>query len=432
MEFDPEKTLERCREEGADQAELYIKNEKSLNIEIEKKEIKYVKSDELWGVGIRVIVDGKPGFSSTTNPSEINRKITDAVKHAGKNQKTLKTLGKPGRTPEVKGIYSKEVAEQEYKDILPGVKQMIESANQGRSRSTSGNASAATAQTKIINTNGVNVNSETTMMQASISTIAGEGENTSTSYEFQYSRQNDIDYSWIGSQASKMAVKSLSGQKTTSGEKEVVLRPIALTSLLSSTLIPSLNAREIQKGRSKAKQLMNTQIAPEQLNITDDGTLEGGLNSRETDDEGTPSQKNGLIENGVLKKAMHNLKTSQKKGVESTGNGVRPSYGALPEISPRNLVIEPQTQTENLHTEDTIVVRSVLGAHTANQASGDFSVGTNEAFVVKDGDLQPVKGIMVSGNIFELLQDIIEIGDDVRKIGNTVTPSVKTKLRIST
>ncbi|OUJ19245.1 Inactivated Zn-dependent protease component of TldD/TldE system [Methanonatronarchaeum thermophilum] len=427
-----EKILETCLERGASQAEVYVKDEESLNIEIEKQEIKYVKSDDHWGLGIRVLKDKSPGFSSTTDPDKISERIDDALKHAGVSKKTLGSLATSGKTPKVNGVYDSEVANATYDDLLPKTKLLIESANKGQARSTSGSVKTSKAKTQIKNTYGVDVETTTTLMQASISTIAGAGENASTSYEFQYSRKNDLDYQWIGSQAAEIAVKSMSGETTSPGKRELVLEPIALTSLLNSTLVPSLNALEIQRGRSKAQQYMNKEIAPDILEITDDGTLDGGLNSRPTDDEGTPSKKHKIIENGVLKGAFYNLKAGYKEGCNSTSNGVRPSYGSLPQISPRNLVINPKTDKQNLLTNGTIVIRSVLGAHTANQISGDFSVGTNEAFEIKNGELQPLSELMVSGNIFELLNDILEIGNDVRKIGNIVTPSIKTKSRIST
>ncbi|WGI17572.1 TldD/PmbA family protein [Methanonatronarchaeum sp. AMET-Sl] len=433
MKIDPEKTLEKCLKKGADQAEIYLKQEESLNIEIEKKDIKYVKSDQLWGMGIRVIKNNSPGFSSTTNPEKINIKIIDAVKHAESSKKTLGSFAEPKKTPKVNDIYDKEVADATYNDLLPKIQELINSANPNpKTRSTSGSVTTSKAKTHILNTNGVDVESETTLMQASISTIAGTGENASTSYEFQFSRKNDLDYRWIGSQAAEIAEKSMSGQKTEPGKRKVILEPIALTSLLASTLIPSLNAEEIQRGRSKAQKYMNKEIAPEILDIKDNGALDGGLNSRPTDDEGVPSKNNQIIKNGVLKNAFYNLKAGYKEGHESTSNGVRSSYGSLPEIKPRNLVIKPNTDKQNLHKNGTIVIRSVLGAHTANQTSGDFSVGTNEAFEIKNGETKPISEIMVSGNIFELLNDIIEIGDDVRQVGNIVTPSIKTRLRIST
>jgi PmbA protein len=72
------------------------------------------------------------------------------------------------------------------------------------------------------------------------------------------------------------------------------------------------------------------------------------------------------------------------------------------------------------------LVHSIIGAHTANPVSGDFSVEARNAFVIRDGSIcEPIRHLMVSGNIFELLQSIDGAGFDARAIGNIVTPTVR-------
>jgi PmbA protein len=77
-------------------------------------------------------------------------------------------------------------------------------------------------------------------------------------------------------------------------------------------------------------------------------------------------------------------------------------------------------------TQDGVIVNTVIGAHTANPISGDFSVEARNSFLVKNGEItSPIKSMMLSGNIFELLMNIDGIGKDVRKVGNVITPTVR-------
>ncbi|HEY9247233.1 MAG TPA: metallopeptidase TldD-related protein, partial [Candidatus Methanoperedens sp.] len=115
-----------------------------------------------------------------------------------------------------------------------------------------------------------------------------------------------------------------------------------------------------------------------------------------------------------------------KEKKESTGNAVRPSYTSTPSISIRNLIVEYPSSDVLEETKEGVIVNSVIGAHTANPISGDFSVEGRNSFLIKNGKvMSPIKSLMISGNIFDMLAGIDGAGKDVRKIGNVITPTVR-------
>jgi len=172
-------------------------------------------------------------------------------------------------------------------------------------------------------------------------------------------------------------------------------------------------------------------VASEILTIVDDGTMPLGVNSRKMDGEGVPSQPTTIVEQGVLQNFLYDSYTANKDGVESTGNALR-GFDNLPTPGATNFIIKEGAKGGKASKDEIIgelreglFVTDVIGAHTASRASGDYSVVAQNAFGIKNGDLFPVKQVMIAGNMQEMLQHIEMLGDDTQQIYNVVSPSLK-------
>ena len=162
----------------------------------------------------------------------------------------------------------------------------------------------------------------------------------------------------------------------------------------------------------------------------DDGLLPGGLDSSAFDAEGVPSQKTVLIEDGVLKGFLYDSYTAGKDGVQSTGNADRAGYSDVPSVGIRNMIISSPDARDLLAETKGYKVGGLIGAHTANPISGDFSVEARNCFFVAPGEAaKPIRSLMLAGNVFELLKGI-EVGTDVRAVGGIVTPTVKFTMKV--
>jgi PmbA protein len=154
--------------------------------------------------------------------------------------------------------------------------------------------------------------------------------------------------------------------------------------------------------------------------------IEAGIETSASDDEGVPSQRTTVIKKGTLESYLYDSYTAGKEGLKSTGNGSRSSYTSPPSVGLRNFIIDYPGKDVIADTESGVFVNTIIGAHTANSISGDFSVEARNAFTIKDGALdKPVKSLMISGNAFELLKHITGAGLDVRKVGGIITPSIR-------
>ena len=147
--------------------------------------------------------------------------------------------------------------------------------------------------------------------------------------------------------------------------------------------------------------------------------------SSTSDGEGVPSQKTPLIKGGILKNFLYDIYTSKKGGVKSTGNGMRPSYGDVPAVGLSNLILDFDDIKDISEVKNGVLVTDVLGAHTANPISGDFSVEAMNAFKIENGDIKhPVKKAMLSGNIFKAMGAASAGSAEKRKLGPFVLPPI--------
>ena len=201
-----------------------------------------------------------------------------------------------------------------------------------------------------------------------------------------------------------------------------------MTDLLQ-TFCRIFSAETAQKGLSLLKGHIGEKVAADCITIIDDPLLLEGLEARPFDAEGVPSKAHTVVENGVFKTFLHNLKTAYKDGVETTGNASKAGYDSAVHVSPSNFYIKAGNLTfEEMLTnlDECIVITEVSGLHAgANPVSGDFSL-LSKGYIVKNGKRQqPVEQITIAGNFYDLLKNIRSVGNDLEfPFGGIGCPSV--------
>jgi PmbA protein len=179
------------------------------------------------------------------------------------------------------------------------------------------------------------------------------------------------------------------------------------------------------RGRSILKDKIGSKIANPTLSIIDNPLLEKGMFTSKCDDEGSASQKTDLIKNGVLNSFIYDIYTANSEGVKTTSNGLRGSYLTTPMISPTNLEFKFSEMKDLSEVDSGILTTSVLGAHTANPISGDFSVEASNAFKIENGELSdPINKAMISGNIFEIMKSVEGVKSEVKQYGPYIIPKL--------
>ena len=174
---------------------------------------------------------------------------------------------------------------------------------------------------------------------------------------------------------------------------------------------------------------MGKDVFSKAIHLEDNGLLEDGVASCPFDAEGTPTQINTLIDNGKLQSYLYDNYYALKSGAgkKSTGSARRGSIKTLPSIGNTNLILKAGKNSKNdlIRTvKKGMYITNVMGLHTANPITGDFSLGASGIWI-ENGELtKPMKGFAIAGNILTLMQNVIEVGSNTRWFSSIRTPSL--------
>ncbi len=428
--------LEAVKRMGFDQAELYVQDSQEMTIEVAEKTVENMKLAQERGLGLRVISDGRVGysFSSDLSPEALKKMIDKAV-HNSKQSQADKARALP--TPSVSfprlDLYDESIFQAAVEDKVKIAVDIEEAARSYDDRVVI-TEKAVYQESKysvsVFNSLGLAVSYAGSYCGGYGVFVAKDGQDAQTGFEMQYVlKYRELDPEGIGKEAGNKAIRMLGASSVPSGTMPVVLDPYTVTGFLR-VLSSAFSAEEILKGKSFLKGEEGKKVGGSQISIIDDGTMPGRLGSSPFDGEGTATKESVLVKDGVLQGFLHNSYTAVKYGCESTGNGVRGSYKNLPEIGVTNLYIKNGSMSKKELLRDVkrgLYVTEVLGMHTANPVSGDFSVGA-AGLLIENGELTvPVKGVAIAGNLKEFLLDIDAIADDLTFFAGKGAPTVRVR-----
>jgi PmbA protein len=207
--------------------------------------------------------------------------------------------------------------------------------------------------------------------------------------------------------------------------------PVVFAKLGAMTLFLPLfngfNGRQVFLGTSPLKGRLGERAFDRRFNLVDDGRLPYGTRSGAFDDEGSPAAERTLVEDGVVRSFLYDLKTARQAGTAPTGNGFRsnPSgrgYHLRPDVAPSTFRVRPgdtPLATILAGLDEALLVEQVMGLGTAgNPLTGDFSNTVATGFLVRRGEIVGrVKNTMVAGNVYELLAHaLVAVGDQTEVV----------------
>ena len=284
----------------------------------------------------------------------------------------------------------------------------------------------------IINSKGLNLHNKSNILTAYVVPIIKDGDNMYDGFGYVVAKSLDeVNAFEIAKMGVDEALSKIGGTSVPSGNYKVIINSDAMVSLIS-TFAGVFSGDAVQKGLSLLKGKEGESIASNIVNLVDDPHLENGLASVGFDDEGVATTKTYLIKDGKLENLLHNLKTANKAGVKSTGNGFKSSYASPISVSPTNMYIEPGVNSLEEMTKKIdkgLIITDFAGLHSgANSITGDFSLAAKGFYIENGVKTKPVEQITVAGNFFTLLNDIEEIGRDLKfPMSSVGSPSILVK-----
>ena len=433
LEF-KEKLFKEAKSKGFDECEIYYIDRESINITVYEQEVDKYNLNTTFGVSFRGMYNKKMGYSYTEIMDE------DAIKMLIKNAiECAKTIESDDEQfiyegdkeyPEVNN-YSTALENIEVDKLIDIALELEKKAKAYSPKVVNiGGCSIGYGSSNygIYNTKGLELVSKNNMLTSYVVPIVEDNGQKYDAVGYTIAESiKDIDTDKIVKEGVEEALSRIGGKTIDSGNYKTIIFNEAMVSLLDA-FVDIFDADSAQKGLSLLKDKEGKEIASDIVTIVDDPLLKGGLASTPFDDEGVASFKKDIISNGKLITLLHNLKTANKAGVKTTGNGFKASYASPVGIQPTNFYIEKGKDTfEDLLKEikEGVLITEFSGLHAgANSITGDFSLAA-KGFYIKDSKKQfPIEQITVAGNFFDVLKNVKKIGNDLKfPLSNIGSPS---------
>ncbi|OGC22001.1 peptidase C69 [candidate division WOR-1 bacterium RIFOXYB2_FULL_42_35] len=409
---------------GADFAEIFLEEINGTSITCEDNKTERITSGIEIGAGIRVVSGDTMGYACTTDLSLISLKKTAEKAAAGikKSPKNIKIDLIPAVPIQVSHVTRRpnEVGIEEKVAVVHTLNKVARSygdkVKQVMARYADSNQSVT-----IANSNGVYVEDNRIRTRYFVNVIAAKDNILQTGLEapggtlgFELTEKYQPEK--IARIATERALLMLDAPHAPAGKMTVVMSHEAGGTMVHEACGHALEADFIMKGTSVFAGRVGEKVASEFVTVVDDGTYVGNYGYYNFDDEGTPAQKNILIENGILKGFLSNRYTAEKLGLKPSGNGRRESFRSKPIPRMTNTFIAPGTHSPQeiiASIKNGLYVKS-MGGGEVNVVNGDFVFEVSEGYLIKNGKIKhPVRGAMLTGNGPKVLQIIDLVGDDL-------------------
>lgn len=415
--------------------EAFLVHSRELSIEVNSGAVETLKQATQTGVGIRVFDGKRMGFAYTTQlqKSAIDRLVSEASRMAAFSSPD-DYYGLPdGRqiyqTMEIADCSIHTVpleakielaceAERIARGCHPSIKVVDRAGYQEHERTI-----------LVVNNYHLHAYAQANYCGLHVSLAAVNDDETQSGFAYTLQRGiNSLDPEMVGVEAANRALRGLNARAIASGPLPCIIDSQMVTRFLG-LLAPSLQADMVQKGKSMLAGKTGEIVFSPCLQLMDDATCEAGMAGFPFDGEGVASQKHQVVDQGVLLGFLYDTYTAKREGGRSTGNAVR-SFRGLPTVGSTNLMIAPGSKSAEA-LRDGIVkglyVTELMGMHTANPITGEFSLGA-AGIMIERGELTyPVRGITIAGNLLTMLREVDAVGSDWQIYGSKAAPSLRCK-----
>lgn len=403
-------------------AELYLQDTRRVKVVVSGGEVESVQERHERGAAVRLFEDGRVGFAFTTDLGEegIARAASEARTLARQLDRdeawqlppVLEAAPLPfpqadpriGEIPMARRIELASAMEEAARKFDPRV---------GRARQSV--LTDIAGEVAIGHTGGLRASHRFSRAVAYIQLTATEnGKSQAGSYARFALGPEAIAVEDVGREAARRALARLGAKPGSTATVPVVLDREVVAGLLDE-LAPAFSGQRVLRKTSPLAGRLGEKVASEAVTILDDPRLPGGYGSAPIDGEGVPTRRLVLVEQGALQGFLHDTYSAVKLGLGQPGNAVRGSYLGPPRIGPRNLLLLPGRFTREELVEragEGVLVEEVMGLHTVDPTTADFSLGANGSRIARGRLAEPIETIAFSGNLIGLLRSIVAVGSD--------------------
>ncbi len=419
-----EKVIDQALSRGADFAELFVENQYQSNINFNDSKVKQSIVGRDYGAGIRVIYGSLAIYAYTNDLTEASLlAAADAVSKAARSDCRVKALDLTRldyKDLHPYEIMANDIAKKEKIELLQKINKHARAYSDKIVQADLG-IYERMQHVLIANSEGLLVEDDRHYSRIRATSIAEKNGEMQTGSEspgalIGYEFFRGLDPEELGTQASQRAITMLEADYAPSGKFPAVIDNGFGGVIFHEACGHGLETTSVAKGVSVFSDQLGKKIAHPVVTAIDDGTIPNLWGSENVDDEGMPTKKTVLIEDGILKSFMVDRIGSQKTGCDCTGSGRRESYKYAPASRMRNTFIAPgKSKLDDLLASiDYGIYAKKMGGGSVQPGTGNFNFAVAEGYMVRNGKIaEPVRGMTLIGNGPAILHKISMVADNL-------------------
>jgi PmbA protein len=398
----------------ADQAEVVSVKSESATIGFESNRLKTSQVEATTGLAVRVVKDGRLGFAASSDESAAEKLVSNALESAAYGDEIPIAFPAPQPAPEVR-TFDQAVTELPIPRMVEMGEEIIDLILQIEPDArVNVELERGVQHLSLRNQAGSDVSFQRSPLSLSFMVNRVKGDDVLMMFDALGTTVWEDGYLAFARRLGEKLELAKRSASIQSGRMPVLFAPTGAL-VLGLPLMLGLNGKNVYTGISPMAGKVGQKLFDDKITIVDDPTLDGKFGSASYDDEGVAHRRNVLVEGGVLKGFLYDLKTAAQSGVESTGNGSR-SLFSPPSPSPTNLIFAAgETPLADLIAgiDEGLLVENALGLGQGNVISGAFSNSLSLAFKIEKGEIVGrVKDVSIAGNVYELLQDVAAVSQE--------------------
>ncbi|MFA4887551.1 MAG: TldD/PmbA family protein [Candidatus Nanoarchaeia archaeon] len=391
-----------------DSYEIFYQDLDVLSVSLQGNVPDNVTEGRTAGVGVRVEIKKKIGLASTLNLKNIKECCDAAIKFAKLNDPDPFFVKFPDPQKYVKLKQDKRLFNFGFEEAESYLKKCSGEIKEYKKLKLSLiNYTRTHGSTRIVNSEGVDAEETSAVNSRFCEMVMGD-------ISLGFGDEDIVPLKAIKMKEDALRLLQMEKRvQVKTGIMPILFHPEALSQIVAEALHFSFDAENVLLKKSFLGGKIGEQVFDKNISIIDDGLSPEKLHAKSFDDEGTPSQRTTLIEKGVLKGFLYDFYHALREKKKSTGNAIR-SIASSPSITPSNFCIGSGKKLNLMKEMDSgLYIKGLMGLHTMNPSTGEFSLNVSEGQVIKNGEMgDGLKEVMIAGNIFELLKDV-EIGKKV-------------------
>ncbi len=428
-----ERMVSRGRRFGADEVEVYLQTSRNLSVRVRNEDIETVQEADAGGVGFRVMINGRTGFSHCNDLSDksLDETMRRAIAFAElTTPDEYNVLPSERGHEEVEGLYDPEIAKVSMDKKIDMALELESLAMQDERINHSSGASFREGESEIIvaNSKGILKTYRSSSCSIGVGVVAEKGDQRHTGSKSS-SRRFFADLEPLDEIAADAALRAyeMLDPRMVRTQRAPVIYDTRVGRSLIGGIIGAINGDRVNRSASFLENSMDEQFASELLTIIDDATRPRGLGSKPFDGEGVPASKRTLVENGVLRGFLYNTRAAMRAGVESTGNASRGGFTSIPGIGTHNVYVEPGQYTRDeiiANTRRGLLLTGVTG-YGVNTVTGNYSGGATGFWIENGQIVHPVQGLTIAGSADSIFRNIDMMADDVDMKSSFTAPTMR-------